>query len=476
MARVDPRVGPATGRSVVPALVPALAFSLPATLLTTPGWRWQEILGTLLLVAASSTAVMWFGLRFRADRIWVPGRLAALALSVGAVLLVARVLFLAQLGGVSGVYLAPLAAAPILAGVLVDPALGLAAGAAAFLWVGVLAHAPDLFALALVESAVGMAALRRLERVDQLLRAALMVALAGLTVSLATGLVAGRPPALEFEVAGAAALGAFVATVVAAGLFNQFGELFGLATPTRLVELTSPSNPALKQLMIAAPGTYQRSLLVANLAEAGALALDADDLLARVGGQFLDLGKVRRPDFFPENPSGVEDPHAGLDELSSGAILEGHVIDGVEMAERYRFPGPVRDIIAQHHGTTAASLGPPRGNGRADPRTQFRYGGPLPRSREAALVLLADQVVERALGLAAEATGPAVRRVVQALVAEGQLRDCDLAFRDVEVVIAAFTDVLGRMRPGEPIGPSASHHAAAASPGRGGRHAARTPA
>lgn len=223
---------------------------------------------------------------------------------------------------------------------------------------------------------------------------------------------------------------------------------FRLATPMTLMELASLEQPLLRELRDKAPGTYFHSQQVGQLAEEAALAIGADPLLARVAGYYHDIGKLSKPEFFIENQVGVDNLHAQINPTLSARIIAAHVRDGVELARQHRLPTAVRDIIAQHHGTTLITYFYYQAiNGRHDPvlEQHFRYEGPKPQTREAAIVLLADSVeaASRVLGDVTPARlANFVREMIEMRRQDGQLDECNLTFRDLKLIEEAFVRVL----------------------------------
>jgi putative nucleotidyltransferase with HDIG domain len=199
--------------------------------------------------------------------------------------------------------------------------------------------------------------------------------------------------------------------------------------------------------MVKAPGTYTHSLMTGNLAEAGADAIGANALLARVGSYYHDVGKLRRPAFFIENQAGQDNPHDTTSPTLSALIITSHVREGLELAAQYRLPREITDIIKQHHGTSLVTYfynKAAEGDGPVY-EADFRYGGERPTSREAALVMLADSA-EAAVRTVKKPTPPrvetAVRKVVDAKVADGQLDHADLTLADIEKVIEVYSKML----------------------------------
>lgn len=300
----------------------------------------------------------------------------------------------------------------------------------------------------LVGGWIGILLMTPLRDRQQLIRGGLLLSLmmAGLDASYGVGGEVRLMPMLN------AVLWGVVSGVVATALYWLGTALlerpFRLATPMVLLELSSPDHPLLRRLREEAPGTYAHSLNVGVLAEAAAQAIGADPLLARVGGYYHDIGKLKRPSFFIENQSGIN-THDRLTPNLSAVIIAAHARDGVELARAYRLPTRVCEIIAQHHGTCLITYfyHQALANGEADPLLEqhFRYEGPKPRSREAALVMLADTV--EAAGRSLESPTPArlsnlVRDMIELRRADGQLDESELNFRDLPRIQEAFVKVL----------------------------------
>jgi len=208
------------------------------------------------------------------------------------------------------------------------------------------------------------------------------------------------------------------------------------------LELSNPNHPLLKRLTVEAPGTYHHSILTANLAEAGADAVDANALLCRVAAYFHDVGKLARPRFFAENQKG-ENPHDAIDPRESVKIIKGHVEKGLELARRYKLPREVQKIIAQHHGDSIipyffhkaqeANLNPKEDD--------YRYKGSRPSTKESAILMLAD-CVEAAVRSLDDPDRDQVKDMIDKLIREkyndGQLDDCPLSRRDLNKLAQAF--------------------------------------
>ena len=242
--------------------------------------------------------------------------------------------------------------------------------------------------------------------------------------------------------------GGALSSVLAIAFQPVFEGIFHLATPSKLEELCNPNTPLLRRLQIEAPGTYHHSLIVANLSEAAAEKIGANPHLARAAGYYHDIGKLKRPQYFKENQMGVN-LHDQLDPYVSAAILTSHPKDGYQMALQQRMPQEVANIILQHHGDTPVMFfyhkALQMSNGSAIDMNDFRYDGPRPNTREAAVVMLAD-TVEAAVRSMREPTPKAIRQFIERLIRgkleDGQLSECPLTLRDIDDICEAFSGVL----------------------------------
>jgi hypothetical protein len=249
----------------------------------------------------------------------------------------------------------------------------------------------------------------------------------------------------------AGVIGGVVALAIAFAALPVLGRLSGLGDDVRLLELCDPGAPLLRELMEAAPGTYNHSIMTGALAEAAAHEVGANALLTRAGAYYHDIGKLDRPRFFAENQMGAHNPHDGAPPEQSALVIIAHVGDGVERAEHGRLPQPVIDIIAQHHGSSLVTFFYRKAAacGLVVNEAPFRYAGTVPQSREAAIVMLADGA--EAAGRALADCGPvqieaAVRRVVDSKRADGQLDDSGLGDADIEAIVGVFSRMLAGLK------------------------------
>jgi putative nucleotidyltransferase with HDIG domain len=236
------------------------------------------------------------------------------------------------------------------------------------------------------------------------------------------------------------------------GLLPFIERLFGIATNISLLELCDVNQPALRRLAMEAPGTYTHSLYIGSLAQAAAEAVGAKPLLARVGAYFHDIGKVNKPHYFVENALGKTEAHEGLTPAMSRLVIMSHVKDGLEMADRLGLPRYIKRFIAEHHGTTVveffyheAEVQAERTGNEPPHDIDYRYPGPKPRSRETAIVMLAD-TVEGATRAMKEPTAARVQAIVHEMVMkrlmDGQLDESGLTLSDLHKIEETLTKAL----------------------------------
>jgi len=234
------------------------------------------------------------------------------------------------------------------------------------------------------------------------------------------------------------------------GTLPYLENAFALASGSRLLELTDLSQPLLRRMAEEAPGTYQHSIAVATLSEAAAAEINADALLAKIGGYFHDIGKLKRPMYFAENQKKGENQHDHLTPYMSSLILVGHIRDGIDLGREYGLPESVVNFIGQHHGTSLISYFYDQAkNSTTDGQVsqdRFRYGGPKPQTKETAIVMLADSVEASARTLP-QHTHNRVEALVKKIVRgkmedDQQLDQSELTLKDIETIEQTFVKVI----------------------------------
>lgn len=242
-------------------------------------------------------------------------------------------------------------------------------------------------------------------------------------------------------------IGGFLSGLITIGSLPLLEWIFNATTPMKLSELANPENKLLKKLLLEAPGTYHHSLTVANISEIAARAVGADSLLARVGAYYHDIGKLRHPLYFKENQYD-KNAHETLAPEESSALIISHVTDGAEIAAKNHLPKSICDIILQHHGTTKTGYFLIRAKELSEnvDESAFTYSGPVPQSKEAAIVMLADSCEAAVRSLEDKSEGKIeamVRRLATERVNTGQFSECNLTFSELETVIKTITKTLG---------------------------------
>ena len=226
-----------------------------------------------------------------------------------------------------------------------------------------------------------------------------------------------------------------------------FERMFDFTTDLTLLELGNLNLPIFKDMAIEAPGTYHHSIIVGNLAEAGARYIDGDPVLARVSAYYHDMGKLKKPEYFIENQIGMKNPHDLLKPQMSALIIISHVKDGIEMAKKMKLPRKLIEVIEQHHGTTMIEMFYKKAFEESKDANQdsFRYPGPRPKTKETALVMLADSVEAAARGersITASKLQKIVKGNIEKKFNDGQLDDCPITRHDLEQIKAAFMPIL----------------------------------
>jgi cyclic-di-AMP phosphodiesterase PgpH len=316
-----------------------------------------------------------------------------------------------------------------------------------------MSNALDLTFYFIATSLFGVLILGKARRVTSFFWAGGAIAISGVLVIVVYRLPLPGTDWVEMAtLTGAALFNGLAAASLAIVLQFFIAQLLGVATPMQLMELTRPDHPLLQRILHDAPGTYQHSLQVANLAEQAAEQVGADPLLTRVGALYHDAGKAVNPFYFIENQvPGFRNPHDDLDPASSAAIIIHHVTDGLKLAREYHLPHRLFNFIAEHHGTMIAryqfvkAVAAAGGDEGLVDRAQFRYPGPSPSSRETAILMLADGCEARVRAERPkddDELRAVIKSVIDNRVAANQLDDTGLTLRDLGMISNSFTATL----------------------------------
>jgi cyclic-di-AMP phosphodiesterase PgpH len=345
-------------------------------------------------------------------------------------------------------FVVPTTATVLLLGILLPGAAGAVMAVALAILAGVMNRdALELTVYVLVGGLASLLAITRAERLNAFVRVFFVVAAAQVAVVVAFGALEQRDLAAQAQLIGVGVFNAAVSVALAAGTFAVLGNVFGIMTVFQMLELANPSNRLLRRLLLETPGTYHHSVMVGNLAERAAETIGADPLMARVAAYYHDVGKMKNPLAFIENQAGAHNIHDDLDAETSARIIAGHIRDGIDLAHEHGLPVQVTGFIPQHHGTSVMSYFHGKAlreaGGREDlvDERLYRYPGPKPQSREAAILMLADGVEASVRSLDEkdeESIREMVDRIVDARVEDGQLDDAELTLRDISQIKDAF--------------------------------------
>lgn len=302
---------------------------------------------------------------------------------------------------------------------------------------------------------VSLAAIFSIHRASQrstILKAGIMVSLFGSLSVMTILMMSEQLERLPFiySVAFAFASGLLTAILVI-GLMPFFEITFGILSALKLVELSSPNHPLLRKLLTETPGTYHHSVMVGNLSEAAAEAIGADGLLCRVGSFYHDIGKTKRPNYFIENQSNIENPHDSIEPKLSKSIIVAHARDGVDMLKAHNIPKPIRDIAEQHHGTTSLKFFYHKALKQAEEQgvqpnfteENYRYPGPKAQSKEAAVVGISDCVEAAVRSLrnpTVEQIEAMINKIIKSRLDDNQYNECDLTLKELDKIAQSLKE------------------------------------
>ena len=416
--------------------------------LTSPPAQAGTVIGNLLLAALLATLLVGFLWRFQ-PAVWHRNRSVLLFFLA---LLVSAVAIRVAADRALWAYVVPTTATVMLIAILLEGGAGAAMVVALAVLAGVMNRdALDLSVFVLAGGTTALLTIVRAERLNAFVRTGFLIAAANVAVILAFSLLEQRDAAAILQLGIAGAVNAGLSVLLAVGSFAMLGNVFGIMTVFQLLELANPSNRLLRRLLLETPGTYHHSVMVGNLAERAAETIGADPLLARVAAYYHDIGKMKNPLAFIENQAGARNIHDDLNAETSARIIAGHIRDGIDLGYEHGLPVQVIGYIPQHHGTSVMTYFHQKAlrevGGRddlVDERT-YRYPGPKPQTREAAIIMLADGVEASVRSLDEkdeESIRAMVDRIVDARVEDGQLDDAELTLKNIAQIKDAFVGQL----------------------------------
>jgi putative nucleotidyltransferase with HDIG domain len=416
--------------------------------LTRPGVQAGTVVGNALLALLVAGLLVGYLWRFEPE-IWHRRRsvlLFFLAIIVSAVAI--RIAADRTLWA----FAVPTSAAVLLVGILLRPSAGAATAMGLAVLAGVMnrdALEPAVYVIA--GGMVSLLAITRAERLNAFVRVFVALSVTNVAALTAFSLLGERELVGIVQLAVVGIVNAFLSVILAVGSFTLLGNVFGIMTVFQLLELANPSNRLLRRLLLETPGTYHHSVMVGNLAERAAETIGADPLLARVAAYYHDIGKMKNPLAFIENQAGAHNIHDDLNAETSARIISGHIRDGIDLGYEHGLPVQIIGFIPQHHGTSVMTYFHTKAvrevAGRVDLVTErvYRYPGPKPQSREAAIIMLADGVEASVRSLDekdADSIRGMVDRIVDARLEDGQLDDAELTLKNITQIKEAFVGQL----------------------------------
>lgn len=430
--------------------------ALQALGLLHPSRPWITLLGTALLIVMMMGIVLFY--IKRQNRIiydntaylCMIGIIVTMVLAVSKSILMIEILRWPELQERLG-YLSPIAAAGMLIAILLKTRLAVLIVAVISLIIGLMINNQITFSIAgFIGGVTGIYSISKLSQRGDLARAGLYTGIAVMLSIFVIGMI--EETQWQVLIISGIILGllnGLLSSILTNGALPYLESFFGIISPVRLLELSNPNNKLLRRLLLEAPGTYHHSIMVGNLAEAAAEAVRGDHLLVRVGAMYHDIGKTKRPYFFVENQLGIENPHDKIAPTLSTLIITSHVKDGIEMAREHRLPQCIIDFIEQHHGTTLIKYFYHKALESEEEEkiaeSAFRYLGPKPQTKETAIVMLADTVEAAVRALKNPTPGQIeglVREIIKEKLMDGQLDECDLTLKDLDIIANAFLRVL----------------------------------
>jgi len=348
-------------------------------------------------------------------------------------------------------FLFPFATSAIMVRIFINSEVSLVHAAICAPLAGLLYNSLPVVFYSLIGSIIGAHGVRHCDKRGTIFSAGLKVSVVNLAMAVAFQLLNESIFSMQtaycivFSVTSG-----LITAVLASGGIPFLESIFHYTTDIKLLELTNLNSPVLRELMVRAPGTYHHSVVVGNLVEAAAEAINANPLLARVAAYYHDIGKISKAQYFVENQSGGENRHDRLSPSMSALILTSHVREGAELARQHRLGQPIAEIIRQSHGTALIKYFYQKAQEQAGTEQvieehEFRYPGPKPQTREAGLVLLAD-CVEAASRTLSDPTPARIQGMVQKIInnifIDGQLDECELTLKNLHEIAWSFNQIL----------------------------------
>lgn len=408
------------------------------------GFDYSIIFGTLIIVLIFEMIIIAYLYIFDKKVLYNSKLLLILSIIMLSIIIISKSIY-----GISG-YLVPISTATMLISLLINPKLAILTNLILSVIIGTItSNDLNMIIPLLIGGTAGVFAVINTHQRYNILLTGLLVSGINILIITAFGLIYNLELHELISRCIYGALNGLFSAILTIGSLPLWESLFGILTPLKLLELSNPNQPLLKKLLLEAPGTYHHSIVVGNLSETAAEAVDGSPLLARVGAYYHDVGKLKRPYFFKENQLNGENPHDKINPSLSTLIITNHTKDGVEFAQKYKLPMQIRDIIQQHHGETLVAYFYHKAlngdNANSVKPDTFRYDGPKPQTKEAAIVMLADSVEAAVRAMREPTKGKIeglVRQIIKDKLNDGQLDECGLTLKDLSTIANSFVNVL----------------------------------
>lgn len=408
--------------------------------------NWYVYLSLAAFILVVMFITSYYLYKFRKDLFKDNSKLVLIFMLNAVALLLAR-----TISALASPFLIPLACVPMLLTLLIDNKTSLVISILNCILISAVVEFNIQIVLASVIIVVLTSiTLKKMQMRNDIINSALYISIESTLLVFLSGFLLSNNIADIFKISGLTFLGGCLSAILTIGFLPVFESVFDIVTTVKLLELSNPNNVLLKRLSMEAPGTYHHSIIVANLAEVAAEEVGANPVLARVAAYYHDVGKIQRPYFFKENQIGIENPHDKIAPNLSTLIIISHVKDGIELAKEYKLPKVIQDIISEHHGTTIVKyFYIMTKNSSENPEEikpeNFKYPGPIPDSKECAIIMLADSV-EAAVKSIQQPDKSKVEKMVNNIfddrLAEGQLDNCDLTLKDIYTIKQSFLKTL----------------------------------
>ncbi len=347
-------------------------------------------------------------------------------------------------------YITPFACVYILFAVLIDGKTALVFGALNVVFVSLLvSFSPQIIIIAILNAVIAPLVLKRVQQRSDILYSSAIIGIINIILTAVIGYFLSSDLSSILKNALITGGAGVISGILAIGVLPILENAFDIVTNMRLLELSNPNNPLMRRLLLEAPGTYHHSVLVANLAEMAAEKVGANPIMARTAAYYHDVGKLERPYYFKENQVGIN-PHDSMSPALSAAIILSHVDDGVKLANKHNLPMAIIDVINEHHGDSIAkyfyiTMKNKSENPDEVDENDYKYSGRPPRTKESTIVMMADGVEAAVRSIQKpdkEKIEKMVDNIIKTRLDEGQLKNSDLTFKDLEKIRESFLTVL----------------------------------